>query len=142
MHPDIRRRLREISNSVSVAKMSVTGVSGVTAEVETAGHTASHLAVTPRKPENHQQNQCATPVTPCHTLELQGGDMCHTLQGVADRMTEGVAAVSPDLEERVAHFEERAAIREYEGGFARAEAERLALDETIATLGPQPATIH
>lgn len=35
-------------------------------------------------------------------------------------------------------FEERAAIREFEGGFSRAEAERLALAETTAALGPKP----
>lgn len=58
--------------------------------------------------------------------------------GVAERVT----APGNDAEDWFAHFEERAAIREFEGGFDRAEAERLALDETIAALGPQPGSIH
>ena len=40
-------------------------------------------------------------------------------------------------------FQERAAIREYEGGFARSEAERLAFDDTVAhwlSAHPPPAT--
>ena len=36
-------------------------------------------------------------------------------------------------------FEERAAIREYEGGFNRPEAERLAWTETVNALGPPNA---
>lgn len=40
----------------------------------------------------------------------------------------------PDERER---FEERAAIREYDGGTQRAEAERLALEEVIAARGRQ-----
>lgn len=41
------------------------------------------------------------------------------------------------LADWLAYYEERAAIREYEGGFDRAEAERLALDEAVAALGPK-----
>jgi hypothetical protein len=37
-----------------------------------------------------------------------------------------------------AHFDERAAIREFEGGFPREEAERLAIQDVTAVLGPEP----
>ena len=44
-----------------------------------------------------------------------------------------------DREDWQAHFDERAGIREFDGGFPRAEAERLAREDTIAVLGPEPA---
>lgn len=56
--------------------------------------------------------------------------------------TERVTADGGEPEDWFAHFEERAAIREYEGGFDRAEAERLALDDTVAALGPRPGILH
>jgi hypothetical protein len=37
-----------------------------------------------------------------------------------------------------AYFDERAGIREFDGGLPRAEAERLAAEETVAALGPRP----
>lgn len=57
-------------------------------------------------------------------------------------VTERVTGSGKDSTDWFAHFEERAAIREFEGGYDRAEAERLALDETVAALGPQLATLH
>ncbi|MGU3284965.1 hypothetical protein [Methylobacterium mesophilicum] len=57
-------------------------------------------------------------------------------------MTERVTAPGNDSEDWFAHLEERAAIREFEGGFSRAEAEHLALEETITAIGPRPGTIH
>ena len=39
----------------------------------------------------------------------------------------------------LAHYEERAAIREFDGGLPRPEAKRLAQADTIAALGPQPS---
>ncbi|MCJ2013631.1 hypothetical protein [Methylobacterium sp. J-076] len=50
--------------------------------------------------------------------------------------------VASDANSWFAYFEEHAAIREYEGGFDRAVAEELALDETVAALDPRPGTIH
>jgi hypothetical protein len=38
-----------------------------------------------------------------------------------------------------AYFDERAGIREFDGGLSRLQAERLALPETAAALGPKPA---
>jgi hypothetical protein len=37
-----------------------------------------------------------------------------------------------------AHFDERAGIREFDGGLPRHEAERLAREEVTAVLGPEP----
>ena len=37
-----------------------------------------------------------------------------------------------------AYFDERAGIREFDGELARSEAEALALQDTIAALGPRP----
>jgi len=63
---------------------------------------------------------------------------------VGDRLRyRPVWAVAPELRERmnehreellalVEHFEERAAIREFDGGLSRAEAERLALEDVVA----------
>src|SRR5919107_3271291 len=58
------------------------------------------------------------------------------LATVADRHAANRACV--DLEDWQAYFDERAAIREYDGGFPRPEAERLALKDTVAALGPRP----
>jgi hypothetical protein len=41
-----------------------------------------------------------------------------------------------------AHFEERAAIREFDGGFTRPAAEAHALQDTIAVLGPARGARH
>jgi hypothetical protein len=41
------------------------------------------------------------------------------------------------LTDWLSYYGERAAIREYEGGFDRAEAERRARDEAVAALGPK-----
>src|SRR5687768_4848038 len=38
-----------------------------------------------------------------------------------------------------AYFDERAGVREFEGGLPRSEAERLATDDTVAALGPRPS---
>src|SRR5215211_3690957 len=44
-----------------------------------------------------------------------------------------------DAEDWQAHFEERAAIRQFDGGFTRTQAESLAFEDTLARLGPRPA---
>jgi hypothetical protein len=38
-----------------------------------------------------------------------------------------------------AYFDERAGVREFEGGLPRYEAERLATDDTVGALGPRPS---
>ena len=48
-------------------------------------------------------------------------------------------AVVVSLADWRAHFDERAGIREFDGGFPRAEAERLAREDTTAMLGPEPS---
>lgn len=139
MRSDLRLRLREITKSLSTAKMGVTGVTGVTAR---GGNTPSHLRVTPFGREKDQQNQRVTPVTPRHTLKKAGGEKRHTSPGVTGGVTAGVTAAGVDPDDWLAHYEERAAIREFEGGYDRDEAERLALEETITTLGPRPCATH
>lgn len=146
MREDLRRRLREISLSRSTQKNGVTGVTAsVTPPQRTALHHPLHLAPT-EKAQLDQRCNTVTPVTPQNS---EGSFERYTVGGVTDGVTRCLRPVlqanfqhCPDLENWFAHFEERAAIREYEGGFDRAEAERLALEETIAALGPQPATIH
>ena len=139
MRSDLRLRLREITKSLSTAEKRVTRVTRVT---EPGGHALSHVPVTRSVPEKDQQNQGVTRVTRVTPTKSAGRVLRHTSQGVTDVVTERVTAPGNDSEDWFAHFEERAAIREYEGGLDRDEAERLALEETIAALGPQPATIH
>ncbi|MGU3326108.1 hypothetical protein ACLBXB_04145 [Methylobacterium mesophilicum] len=139
MRSDLRLRLREITKSLSTQKTGVPGVTGVPSQ---PAHTVVHPTVTPSALQKDQQKQAGTPGTPCYTLENGGGDERYTSQGVTAGVAGCIIAPVNDPEGWFAHFEERAAIREYEGGFDRAEAERLALEETIAALGPQPATIH
>jgi len=51
---------------------------------------------------------------------------------VTPELRDQMAACKSDLIALLERFEERAAIREYEAGFTRAEAERLALDDVLA----------
>ncbi|MCJ2068461.1 hypothetical protein MKK75_06515 [Methylobacterium sp. J-030] len=146
MREALRQRLREISVSRSAAKNGVTGVTpAVTPPEDAVLHRRLHLERS-EKPQTNQRCNTVAPVTPS---KLEGGLDRYTddgdTAGVTDRSKSGLQAEAEaqrDREDWFAHFEERAAIREFEGGFARAEAERLALDETIAALGPQPATLH
>ncbi len=139
MRADLRLRLREIAKTVSTAKMGVTGVAGVTGR---GSHTPLHPRGTPFRREKNQSNQRVTPVTPCSTSKNGGGVRRYTEEGVAGGVAEGVTGAGVDSEDWLAHYEERAAIREYEGGYDRAEAEHLALEETITTLGPRPGPLH
>ena len=75
-----------------------------------------------------------------------------TFATVQDKRTSSVANVASvarpnlktesgvviNLADWQAMFDERAGIREFDGGFPRAEAERLAQEDTIAVLGPEP----
>jgi hypothetical protein len=47
-------------------------------------------------------------------------------------------AVSVDLEDWQAYFDERAGIREFDSGLPRSEAELRAFADTVATLGQRP----
>ena len=129
MRPDLRLRLREIRKSLSTPKQGVAGVPAPTV----------HPLGTPSAPEKGEQNQYVTPVTPCNTLGNRGGIRRYNSPGVSAGIAYVVADSGVESEVWFAHFEERAAIREYEGGFERAEAERLALTETIMALGPKPS---
>ena len=139
MRPDLRFRLREITKSLSTSEERVTRVTRVT---EAGRHALSHVAVTRSASEIAERYQSVTRVTRVTPRETAGGEIRHTSRGVTEVVTEHVTAPVADPVDWFAHFEERAAIREYEGGFDRGEAERLALDETIAALGPRPGILH
>lgn len=48
---------------------------------------------------------------------------------------------SVGMEDWQAYFDERAGIREFDGGLPRSQAELRAFEDTVAALGPRP-TIH
>lgn len=139
MRPDLLRRLREISKSHSSPEKRVTRVTRVT---DAASHTLSHVGVTRSAPEKDQRNQSVTRVTRVTPSKTEIGVSCHTSQGVTPCVTERVTVRGIDPDDWFTHFEERAAIREYEGGFDRPEAEQLAMDDTVAALGPRPGIVH
>jgi hypothetical protein len=56
--------------------------------------------------------------------------------GAAEPTPSGLHEVS--VEEWQAYFDERAGIREFDGGLARADAEMLAAEDTVAALGQRP----
>lgn len=139
MRPDIRIRLQEITRSISTGKTGVAGVPSVPGQRVTR---ALHPAGTPSGCQKDQLNQRVTPVTPCNTREIEGGAVRYTPKGVAAGVTAGVAASDVTLDDWLAHFDERAGIMEFDGRLGRAEAERRALSETIAALGPSPSRPH
>jgi hypothetical protein len=65
-----------------------------------------------------------------------GGVPSQSVAGLAT--VAGQTAVLVGLEDWQAYFDERAAIREFDGELARAHAERLAQDDTVAALAPRP----
>ncbi|MCJ2014537.1 hypothetical protein [Methylobacterium sp. J-076] len=139
MRPDLRLRLREIAKSISTAEKRVTCVTRVTGA---DGHALSHVGVTHSASQKAEQNQSVTHVTRVTPAKMEVGVSCHASSRVTEVVTARVMTCDAEFADWIAHFEERAAIREFEGGFDRAEAERLALSETISALGPQPGTIH
>ena len=70
-------------------------------------------------------------------LGLRNVENDELVEGEISPSSRAALASLDDLE---AYFDERAGIREFEGGFPRTEAERLAVGDTIAVLGPHPAT--
>src|SRR5215211_2228315 len=66
----------------------------------------------------------------------QSGSRCPPREGSAE--SEGTAPV--DLEDWVASYDERAAIREFDGHLPREAAEALAYEDAVAALGPRPET--
>src|SRR5947209_7109907 len=67
----------------------------------------------------------------------QSGPKCTPRKGSAEH--ERTAAV--DLEDWLASYDERAAIREFDGHLPRDAAEALAYEDTAAALGPPPDTV-
>jgi len=54
------------------------------------------------------------------------------MSAVPPELRARMAACKDDLLDLVQHFEERAAIREFDGGLSRAEAEQLAWEDVLA----------
>jgi hypothetical protein len=116
-----------------------------------AGHSASAACVTcvteapvkalSHKLRDHCEQECVTGkidkeerlTYSSHAVTRSRTKIVGEKKGLVDGSPE--AAVLADW---LACYEERAAIREYEGGFARGEAERLSLDETVSMFGPKP----
>ncbi|TNC12676.1 hypothetical protein FF100_13435 [Methylobacterium terricola] len=137
MAADLLTMLDEISTSLSRTKKGVAGVAG---DATPAANTSPHLSLERKT----LLDQCATLATPCHTGKSAGGDKRHTSEGVAEgvgRVLQRVAASPIEAADWLAAFDERAAILEFDGRHDRAEAERLALAETVAMHGPQPKAL-
>jgi hypothetical protein len=137
MHSETRVRLRRIITPTSNAEG---GVTGVTQNITQPDHTQSHLLSHPTRGAETVAQQGVTPVTPVTRAGSDGNGERHT----AERVTESQRVRMADLvpaSDWVEYFEERAAIREYEGGFSRSVAERLAWADTIAALGTPPRAI-
>lgn len=139
MRYDLKLRLREIARSLTTAKLGVTGVTG---PGEPGGCTSSHPAVTPSAAWEDQSDHKVTPVTPIPVFQNPSGAERHTVRDITGLMTAGVIAADGAAVDWFSHFEERAAILEYDGGLSRIKAERLALADTVAVLGPMPCSLH
>jgi hypothetical protein len=63
-----------------------------------------------------------------------------SLNGVLSVLSVPVLSISQNFsaDDWQAYFDERAGIREFDGEMPRSEAERLAVEDTIAALGPRP----
>jgi hypothetical protein len=97
MRSDARQRLLAIAGGGLTVKSGVTSV----APFDTP---RALQPATPADWKNHQLNQCVTPVTPCHTIELEGykktaenNGIGGVRQGVALGVTatEGLARLDP-----------------------------------------------
>ncbi|MGH1572032.1 hypothetical protein ACRAWG_16760 [Methylobacterium sp. P31] len=150
--PADRAAFRKLVSAHTIPKTRVTCVTRVTTSGinDLAGHKPSAACVTKapvgaasHAPRDHYEQECVTRKTkgeealaaPGHEVTRSRPKLSWPIEGSLDGLP-GVTA----LAEWLSYYEERAAIREYEGGFDRAEAETLALDETLTTLGPKPGT--
>lgn len=153
--PADRIAFRDLVSVHTTPKVDVTGVTSVTESKinDLAGHTACAVRVTRvtepvrggdgHRPCDPRERSCVAKKPEERQLLNSSG---HTVTRSHPKIwsEEKRRPTRPDmsaLTDWLAHFEERAAIREYEGGLGRAEAERLALDEAVATLGPMPGDV-
>ena len=121
MRPEDRRRLVELAAG---QKGGVTGVTGVTPA-------APRLALDVRSSFGH----AGTPVTPVTPVT-------RVSSGAPSREPRSLATVWKP-EDWLAYFNERAAVREFDGRMSRSEAERHAFEDTVAqwmALHPAPPT--
>ena len=142
-----RSRLLSLATVRPCAKPGVTGVTGVTGPANPAGSRLSHLPLHLEGAEKAQSNQRVTPVTPCNTLEWAGAadlgpQRCNEPE--AQGVTALVTPVSPAVgaEDWQAVYDERAAVREFDGGLPRGQAERLAHADTVTELREPPPGVQ
>jgi hypothetical protein len=142
-----RSRLLSLATVRLCAKPGVTGVTGVTGPANPAGSRLSHLPLHLEGAGKTQSNQRVTPVTPCNTLESAGAadlgpQRCNEPE--AQGVTALVTPVSPavDAEDWQAVYNERAAVREFDGGLPRGQAERLAHADTVTELREPPPGVQ
>src|SRR5215204_2319304 len=138
MRAETRARLRQIIGPTFTPEI---GVTGVTEAVIGPDHPLPHRLSHPGYGAETLAQQGVTPVTLVTRRKLKVKGERHTPGEVTARWQSGVAA-SDVPSDWLDHFEERAAIREFEGGFDRPEAERLAWTETIDALGEPVAQIE
>jgi hypothetical protein len=142
-----RSRLLSLARVQPCAERGVTGVTGVTGPAGAVGSSVSHLPSHLGRSEKAQSDQGVTPVTPRNTPKWtsereQGPGRCDNPQpeGVTARVTP--FWVAGDAEDWQAAYDERAAVREFDDGLPRAEAERLAYADTVADLGQPPPGVQ
>lgn len=142
-----RSRLLSLATTKPRADAGVTGVTGVTGSATRGGSSVSHPASHLERAEKALHDQCVTPVTPRHTLRSAGereqdAERCdkQEAEGVTAPVTPSSAVV--DAQDWQAAYDERAAVREFDGGLTRVEAERLAHADTVAELGEPPAGVQ
>ena len=135
-----RSRLLSLARAQACANAGVTGVTGVTGRANRAGSNVLHLPSHLERAGKAQSDQGVTPRnTPMWKGEReQGPGRCDKpeAEGVTAAVTPFSAVV--DAEDWQAAYDERAAVREFDGEMPRAEAERLAFADTVADLGEPP----
>ncbi len=72
------------------------------------------------------------------TLATLAGQTAENDELVEGEISPASPAALASLDDWQAYFDERAGIREFDGGFPRHEAERLAREDVTAVLGPEP----
>jgi hypothetical protein len=154
--PADRAAFRKLVSVHVIPKKRVTCVTRVTANRvnDLAGHKANAECVTcvteaPSEavslpPRDRFKQECVTEKTKKEEAFTSLGHAVTRSRTENSREKKGSLEGSPGAAVRVdwlSYYEERAAIREYEGGLDRSEAERLALVDTMVGFGPKPEAV-
>ncbi|MEG9526000.1 MAG: hypothetical protein MIL41_09520 [Hyphomicrobiales bacterium] len=151
--PADRAAFRKLVSEHTIPKTRVTCVTRVTANKisDLAGHIADAERVTcvteapleavSLPPRDRFKQECVTRKNNNKQTLTYLGHAVTRSRTESGREKKGLFCGAPQaavLIDWLSYYEERAAIREYEGGLDRAEAEGLALNEAVAALGPVP----